>query len=98
MRLVVKILVDAVDIRLDRSLDNVNRYAAAGDELVAAAHADLDDRFALCVLTVGQCAQRVILELDILADDLVDGLEGCVDRAVVEVMVLPELMTKRSRM
>jgi len=53
--LVVKILVDAVDVRLDGCFHNVNRYAAAGDELVAASYADLDDRFALCVLAVGQC-------------------------------------------
>ena len=48
---------------------------------------------ALCVLTVGQCAQRVILELDILADDLVDGLEGCVDRAVGGSGALKGLVT-----
>ncbi len=90
---VVKILVDAVDIRLDRSLDNVNRYAAAGNELVAAAHADLYDSFALCVLAVGQCAQRVVLQNDVLADDLVDCMERCVDRAVGSGSALKHLVT-----
>ena len=73
--LVVKILVNAVDVRLDGRLHNVNRYAAAGNNIVAAVYADLDNSLALCVLAVGQCAQRVVLQNDFLADDLVDCME-----------------------
>ena len=50
-----KILVDTVDIRLDRGLDHVGRYTAAGHHF-AAVDADLGDRLGLRILAVGHRA------------------------------------------
>ena len=45
--------VDAIQIRLDGRLDNIDGDAAASDDLVIAVHRDLNDGLALCVLAFG---------------------------------------------